>query len=192
MNDRALNEVGPPSTEVFNPEGDLSGGAWIAFHPAARLESPLADRKALVIITAFSLLITVLSFASHSIALLTLSSRPTVEVISLILLGTVVTCVIIGGGTAWAAFTTPAPPLPRVFSHFRDIAAANLDDYIRQMGRLDSRQSLEAILIYNHCFAIQTHVKFQRVRHSLTCLRLAMKAWMILMLLVAVADRIHL
>ena len=188
MNDHAA----PVSPDVTSPEGDLSGGAWIAFHPAARLESPLADRKALVIITAFSLLITVLSFASHAIGQLTLNSSWKIETISLILLGTVVGAVIIGGGTAWAAFTTPAPPLPHVLSHFRDIAAVSNEEYARQMCQIDSRQSLEAILIYNHCFAIQTRLKFLRVRHALTCLHWAMKAWIFLMLLVAVADRIHL
>ena len=162
------------------------GPGRLAYYTPVHDQPSLADRKAMFILAASGLILTVLLFFSHALeALLRGTGRG-----GAVALGTMLACVVVlvlaAALTAYVAYRLPLPPMPPSLAFFRDVAARPAADYASEMLALDHRKALRDVLHYNYSVATLAASKFRRVNRSLACLRVAIPLWMLLLLALAV------
>ena len=178
-----------PDPAAHDSDEDLAavlGPARLAYFTPVFEQPSLADRKAMFILGASGLLVTVLLFFSQSLqALAHASGRP-----GTLALGVAVFCVVAlvltAAFTAYTAYTKPLPPMPPTLVLFREVSDKDADAYVRAMYDLDHRRAMRDMLHYNYSVATQAAQKFRLVNRAIACLRLAIPLWMLLLLALAV------
>ena len=163
-----------------------AGPARLAYFTPVHEQPTLADRKAMFILGASGLMVSVLLFFSHSLDTMVRSTGGVARAAALLALFTVGALVLAAAVTAYFAYTRGLPPMPATFAWFRDVADTTLDDYARRMHALDHPAALREMLHYNYSVAAQAARKFRLVNRSLRCLRIAIPLWMVLLLALAV------
>ena len=181
----APNDNRPAESAAGDP-ASVFGPARLAYFTPVFEQPTLADRKAMFIIGASSLLLTVLLFFSNSLQAMTRGAgRPGSALLVLILLS-VVALVLTAAFNAYVAYTLPIPPMPPSLALFREVCSRPLDEYAAAMRSLDHRRAMRDMLHYNYSIASQAAGKFRLVNRALACLRLAIPLWMLLLLVLAV------
>ena len=165
---------------------EVLGPARLAYFTPVHDQPILADRKAMFILGASGLMVSVLLFFTQSIEKLSRSGGALASAALLALLALVVVPVLVAAVNAYRAYIRPLPPMPDTLAWFRTVAARRPDDYRTQILALDHPAALRSILHYNYSVASQAAHKFRLVNLSLACLRIAIPLWMVLLLIVAV------
>ena len=160
--------VNPPTQPILGP-------ARLAYFTPVHEQPTLADRKAMFILGASGLMVSVLLFFSHSIEALVRSSG-----------GLGGTIVLTAAVTAYYSYTRGLPAMPATFAWFRDVADTTLEDYSRGMHALDHPAALRGMLHYNYSAASLAARKFRLVNRAISLLRVAIPLWMVLLLVLAV------
>ena len=162
------------------------GPARLAYFTPVHDQPTLADRKAMFILAASGLILTVLLFFSHGLEALLRGTGSRGGPALAVLLGCVVVLVMAAALTAYVAYRFPLPAMPPSLALFREVAARPADAYAADMLALDHPAALRAVLHYNYSVAVQAAMKFRLVNRSLACLRVAIPLWMLLLLALAV------
>ena len=162
------------------------GPARLAYFTPVHDQPILADRKAMFILGASGLMVSVLLFFTQSIEKLSHSGGTFASAGLDVLLALVIVPVLFAAVNAYRAYIRPLPPMPDTLAWFRTVAARPADDYRTQILALDHPAALRDMLQYNYSVATQAAQKFGLVNLSLACLRVAIPLWMILLLIVAV------
>ena len=162
------------------------GPGRLAYFTPVHDQPSLADRKAMFILGASGLIVTVLLFFSQALGALLRESGRFGGVTLSALLGCVVVLVLAAALTAYVAYRRPLPPMPTTPAFFRDVAARPAETYAAEMLALDHRTALRDVLHYNYSVAALAAMKFRLVNRSLACLRIAIPLWMLLLLALAV------
>jgi hypothetical protein len=188
--ERAAGEVVRPVTTTPPQHPDDSaavvGPARLAYFTPVHDQPTLADRKAMFILAASGLILTVLLFFSHALEALLRGSGARSGPALAVLLGCVVVLVMAAALTAYVAYRLPLPAMPPTLAFFREVAARPAAAYAAEMLALDHPTALRAMLHYNYSVAVQAASKFALVNRSLACLRIAIPLWMLLLLALAV------
>lgn len=179
-----------PSTDTASHDPRLDaviGPARLAYFTPVHEQPTLADRKAMFILAASGLILTVLLFFSQSLERLVWGvGRPANQAIVLLLV-CVVAAVLIAARTAYSAYTRPLPPMPPTMAFFRNVAAAeSVEAYAAALEPYDHPSALRDVLHYNYSVATLAADKFRLVNRALSCLRVAIPLWMLLLLILAV------
>lgn len=173
---------------VHDPRPEaVIGPARLAYFTPVHEQPSLADRKAMFILAASGLLLTVLLFFSEPLERLVSGvGRPMNQAIVLLLV-CVVAAVLIAARTAYSAYTCPLPPMPPTLAFFRNVAAAeSVEAYAAALAQRDHPSALRDMLHYNYSVACLAAEKFRLVNRALSCLRVAIPLWMLLLLILAV------
>jgi hypothetical protein len=171
------------------PADDLTavlGPARLAYFTPVHDQPILADRKAMFILGACGLMVSVLLFFSHSLGALVRSGGRFGGAAALVALLALAALLLAAAVMAYYGYTRPVPPMPQSLAWFRHVAAAPPEEYARQMYALDHPAATRAMLHYNYSIASQAAYKFRLVNCSLRCLRIAIPLWMVLLLAMAV------
>ena len=168
------------------PAAAVVGGARLAYFAPVHEQPTLADRKAMFILGASGLMVSVLLFFSHSLDTLVRSSSGVVSAAIYLALLCVGTLVLTAAVTAYYSYTRGLPAMPPTFAWFRNVAQTSLADYSLRMLDLDHPAALRQVLHYNYSVASLAARKFRLVNRSIRCLRVAIPLWMILLLVLAV------
>lgn len=162
------------------------GPARLAYFTPVHEQPTLADRKAMFILGASGLMVTVLLFFAHSLEELVRSAgRPASTVLAALLLCVFVT-VLLAAFTAYAAYRRGLPPMPPTLAWFRNVAAETPEAYRHAMLSKDHPAALRDVLQYNYSVASLAAHKFRLVNRALIFLRIALPLWMLLLLILAV------
>jgi hypothetical protein len=162
------------------------GPARLAYFTPVHDQPSLADRKAMFILGASGLIVTVLLFFAHPLEELIRSvSRPTALALAILLLCLFV-MVLVAASTAYAGYRRGLQPMPPTLAWFRNVAAAPLEGYADTMRSKDHPAALRDMLHYNYSVASLAAEKFRLVNRALSCLRIALPLWMLLLLILAV------
>jgi hypothetical protein len=162
------------------------GPARLAYFTPVHEQPTLADRKAMFILGASGLMVSVLLFFSYSIENLVRARGGFTAAAVVAALVTVAALVLTAAVTAYYSYTRSLPPMPPTFAWFRNVAETSLDDYSRRMHALDHPAALRGMLHYNYSVASLAARKFRLVNRSIRCLRVAIPLWMVLLLVLAV------
>jgi hypothetical protein len=165
---------------------EVIGPARLAYFTPVHDQPILADRKAMFILGASGLMVSVLLFFTQSIEKLANSGGAVESAGLLALLALVVVPVLVAAVNAYRAYIRPLPQMPDTLAWFRAVAARAPEVYRTQILALDHPTALRGILHYNYSVASQAAHKFRLVNRSLACLRIAIPLWMVLLLIVAV------
>jgi hypothetical protein len=172
------------------PEADelatVLGPARLAFFTPVFEQPTLADRKAMFILGASGLLVTVLMFFAPPLQSLARYAGRPAGVILMVAVLCVIALVLTAAVMAYIAYTRPLPPMPPTLALFREVSAREADAYVAAMYALDHRRAMRDMLHYNYSIATQAAGKFRLVNRSLACLRFAIPLWMMLLLVLAV------
>ena len=174
------------STEHDDDLAAVLGPARLAYFTPVFEQPTLADRKAMFILGASGLLVTVLMFFAPSLQTLARSASRPATLVLLASVGCVIALVLMAALTAYFAYTRPLPPMPPTLALFREVSAKDPDAYVAAMHALDHRQAMREMLHYNYSIATQAAAKFRLVNRSIVCLRVAIPLWMVLLLVLAV------
>ena len=168
------------------PPAAVIGPARLAYFTPVHEQPTLADRKAMFILGASGLMLTVLLFFAHSLEdLVRAAGRPVSILLAALLLCVFVT-VLLAAFTAYAAYRRGLPPMPPTLAWFRNVAAETPDTYRHAMLSKDHPAALRDVLHYNYSVASLAAHKFRVVNRALTFLRVALPLWMLLLLILAV------
>ena len=162
------------------------GPARLAFFTPVFEQPTLADRKAMFILGASGLLVTVLIFFAPPLQSLARHSGRPVGLALMVAVLCVIALVLTAAVMAYVAYTRPLPPMPPTLALFREVSARDADAYVAAMYALDHRRAMRDMLHYNYSIATQAAGKFRLVNRSLACLRVAIPLWMMLLLVLAV------
>jgi pycsar effector protein len=179
-----MNETAPQP-----PDPDLAaviGPARLAYFTPVHEQPTLADRKAMFILAASGLIATVLLFFAHPFEAMVRSVGGVAGAALVALLLCVAALILVAAMTAYTAYRRPLPPMPPTLAFFRDVAASPLEAYAAAVRTLDHRRAVRDMLHYNYSVATQAARKFRLVNRALSCLRLAIPLWMLLLLVLAV------
>jgi hypothetical protein len=147
----------------------------------------LADRKAMFILGASGLILTVLLFFAQSLERLVRGVEGPAGMGIVVILLCVVAFVLAGARTAYSSYTRQLPPMPPTMAFFRNVAAAeSVEAYAEALARHDHPSALRDMLHYNYSIATLAAEKFRRVNRAIACLRIAIPLWMLLLLILAV------
>jgi len=171
---------------MVTEEQDFPGGARLAYFTPVFEQPTLADRKAMFILAASGLLVTVLLFFSPSLQHLAHSAGRPGAVLLVAALVCVVALVLAAALMAYVAYARGLPPMPPTLAMFRDIGTKDPDAYVASMHALDHPRAMRDMLHYNYSVAAQAAAKFRLVNRSLACLRVGIPLWMLLLLILAV------
>lgn len=181
------------STTETSPVGDSDDGiaavlgpARLAYFTPVHEQPSLADRKAMFILAASGLMVSVLLFFSQSLNTLVRSAGGAAAAAAFLALAAVGALVLLAAVTAYFAYTRGLPPMPRTLAFYRDVAGAPLAGYAAEMHALDHPAAMRSVLHYNHAVATLAARKFRLVNRSLRLLRVAIPLWMLLLLVLAV------
>ena len=164
----------------------IPGGARLAFFTPVFEQPTLADRKAMFILGASGLMMTVLLFFSQALQAVARQGGKPAAAVLVAALACVVALVLTAAVTAYVAYRLPLPPMPHTLALFREVGARSLDEYLEAMHALTVRQAMRNILHYNYGVATQAAGKFRLVNRAIACLRVAIPLWMVLLLVLAV------
>ena len=168
------------------PPAAVIGPARLAYFTPVHEQPTLADRKAMFILGASGLVVTVLLFFAHPLeGLIRSAGRPASFGLAGLLLCVFVT-VLLAAFTAYAAYRKTLPPMPPTLAWFRNVAGESPDAYRRAMLSKDHPAALRDILHYNYSVATLAAAKFRLVNRALSFLRVALPLWMLLLLILAV------
>ena len=162
------------------------GPARLAYFTPVHDQPILADRKAMFILGASGLMVSVLLFFSHPLGMLARAAGAAASLLVLALLACVGALVIVSAVVAYFAYTRPLPAMPDTLALFRNVAARSPGQYRDQMLGLDHPAALRGMLHYNYSVASLAARKFRLVNRSLACLKVAIPLWMLLLLALAV------
>ena len=162
------------------------GAARLAYFTPVHEQPTLADRKAMFILGASGLMVSVLLFFSHAIESLVLGHRGFAAAAVVVTVLSVAVLVLTAAVTAYYSYTRSLPAMPPTLAWFRNVAETSLDDYSRRMHALDHPAALRGMLHYNYSVASLAARKFRLVNRSIRCLRVAIPLWMVLLLVLAV------
>jgi hypothetical protein len=172
-----------------SPADDLDavvGPARLGYFTPVHDQPILADRKAMFILGASGLMVSVLLFFSGSLGTLVRGRGAGTGLAAAAAVCAVALLVLAAAVMAYYAYTRPVPAMPPNFAWFRSIAGTSRDGYEHGMRALDHPAALRGILHYNYSIACQAACKFRLVNRSLKCLRVAIPLWMLLLLVLAV------
>jgi hypothetical protein len=105
-----------------------------------------------------------------------------------ILLPVLVILLLISAFYSYRATRTGIPDMPLSAAYFKHIARQPLGEYQAFAIELTHPEALRAMLHYNYSVAQQATLKFSRVERSLRFMRVAILLWILLLLVIAVAD----
>ena len=179
-----VNGSSPPAAVASGAA--LLGPARLAYFTPVHEQPSLADRKAMFILAASGLMVSVLLFFSHSLNVLITARGGAARAAALVALAAVVGLVLTAAVTAYYSYTRSLPAMPHTLAWFRNVAATPSADYSRQMRALDHPAAVRGMLHYNYSVASLAARKFRLVNRSLRCLRVAIPLWMLLLLVLAV------
>lgn len=165
--------IGPARLAYFTPTGELS---------------PLSERKAVFLLAASGLIGTVIIFFLPRLAELIAAPNRIVALSIVGLIPVFLVALLGAAGYAYLAVTTGIPEMPRSPAFFKHIAQISPEEYEEVVKRLSHREALQAMLHYNYSISQQAVRKFRRVQQSLRWMRVAILLWILLLLIVAVAD----
>jgi hypothetical protein len=165
--------LGPARLAYFTPTGELS---------------PLSERKAVFLLAASGLIATVLFFFLPRLAALVVGQSRFVALAVLLILPSLVTLVLAAAWFSYRAMRTGIPDMPSSAAYFQHVVRTSFEEYERHVKGLTHRDALRAILNYNYSVARQAVLKFRRVELSLRFMRAAILLWIILLLIVAIAE----
>ena len=181
--------VTTPADSQPGPDTRLAaviGPARLAYFTPVHEQPTLADRKAMFILGASGLIVTVLLFFAHPLeGLIRSAGRPVSFALATLLLCIFVT-VLLAAFTAYAAYRKALPPMPPTLAWFRNVAGETAEAYARAMLAKDHPAALRDMLQYNYSVAALAAAKFRLVNRALSCLRVALPLWMLLLLILAV------
>ena len=175
--------VSPTESETIDT---VPGGARLAYFTPVFEQPTLADRKAMFILGASGLMVTVLMFFSQSIQALAHRAGGSGTLALVVALACVVALVLTAAVTAYVAYRMPLPSMPTTLALFREVSSRGPDDYVAAMHALTHRRAMRDMLHYNYSVAIQAAGKFRLVNRAIACLRVAIPLWMTLLLVLAV------
>jgi hypothetical protein len=178
----------PPTSRDFGSPaaaGDVRGAARLAYFTPVHEQPTLADRKAMFILGASGLMVSVLLFFSHSLYTLAQSGGAAARAAVFGALVAVGILVVIAAVIAYYSYTRSLPQMPPTFAWFRNVGATTVDEYSRHMLALDHPAALREMLHYNYSVASLAARKFRLVNRSIRCLRVAIPLWMVLLLTLA-------
>ena len=176
--------TGQPTTR--DGTAGVIGPARLAYFTPVHEQPTLADRKAMFILAASGLMVSVLLFFSHSLHALVTAGGTITRVGAFAMLVSVAVLVLTAAVTAYYSYTRSLPAMPPTLAWFRNVAATPLAEYSRQIRALDHPAALRAMLHYNYSVASLAARKFRLVNRAIRCLRVAIPLWMVLLLAVAV------
>ena len=162
------------------------GPARLAYFTPVHEQPTLADRKAMFILGASGLMVSVLLFFSQPLHTLVRTSGSAGSKTVFAALFAVAALVLTAAVTAYYSYTRSLPAMPPTFAWFRNVAAVTLDEYSGRMLALDHPAALREMLHYNYSVASLAARKFRLVNRSIRCLRVAIPLWMVLLLVLAV------
>lgn len=178
--------VTTPDTTGCSDLSALLGPARLAYFTPVHEQPTLADRKAMFILGASGLMVSVLLFFSHSLETLVRESGGAARMIVFVALAAVGALVLTAAVTAYFSYTRALPAMPHTFAWFRNVAATSPADYADRMLALDHPAALREMLHYNYSVASLAARKFRLVNRAIGCLRVAIPLWMLLLLVLAV------
>lgn len=173
------------------PDPDIHavlGPARLAYYTPTGELSPLAERKAVFLLGASGLIGTVMIFFLPRLAELIDSPSRVLSVTVILILPVLLVLLLAAAWFSYRAVTTGIPDMPDSPAYFRHVAGRSLEEYERQVRRLTHPEALRAILHYNYSIAQQAVRKFEHVKRSLRCMRVAILLWILLLLIIAIAD----
>lgn len=180
--------IGAPAVNNRDDIPAVLGPARLGYFTPVHDQPILADRKAMFILGASSLMASVLLFFSQSLGTLAHSRGDAVGLVAVAALVGLGVLVLSAAAMAYYAYTRPVPPMPPSFAWFRTIADTSRDEYELKVRALDHAAALRDILHYNYSIAEQATIKFRFVNRSLRCLRVAIPIWMLLLLAAALCG----
>jgi len=166
--------------------GSVLGPARLAYFTPVFEQPTLADRKAMFILGASGLLVTVLMFFAPPLQALAGFAGKPAGVVLMVAVLCVIALVLTAAVTAYLAYTRPLPAMPPTLALFREVGGRDADAYVAAMYALDHRRAMRDMLHYNYSIATQAAAKFRLVNRSLACLHIAIPMWMMLLLVLAV------
>lgn len=178
--------VTTPDTTGGSDLSALLGPARLAYFTPVHEQPTLADRKAMFILGASGLMVSVQLFFSTSLERLVRESGSASRIAVFIALATVGALVLAAAGTAYFSYTRALPAMPHTFAWFRNVAVTSATDYADRMLALDHPAALREMLHYNYSVASLAARKFRLVNRAISCLRIAIPMWMLLLLVLAV------
>jgi hypothetical protein len=168
------------------PAPSYLGAARLAYFTPVHEQPSLADRKAMFILAASGLMVSVLLFFSGPLGVLVRSTGGAVGAAAMVALFVVAALVLSAAVTSYYSYTRPLPPMPPTLAWFRNVAELQRDEYSTQMHALNHPAAMRWMLHYNYSVASQAARKFRLVNRALKCLRVAIPLWMVLLLALAV------
>jgi hypothetical protein len=175
-----------PAVQIYPDLAAVIGPARLAYFTPVHEQPTLADRKAMFILAASGLIATVLLFFGEALEEMVRSAGAAAAGALVLALLCVAGLVLASAVMAYTAYRRPLPPMPPTLALFRDVAASPLETYAAALRGLDHRRAMRDMLHYNYSVASLAAHKFRLVNRSLACLRLAIPAWMLLLLALAV------
>lgn len=151
----------------------MLGPLRLALCTPIREYPPLADRKAVSILTINGLMLTVTVFFTGAI-----NDQVHVDALFVAVL-TIATAIAFALSAfaaciyAFRALVYPMPPTPDGLTFYRHIAQRPREEYVAEALTIDDHALLRQMLDYNYTLAVLSQVKFQLIGQSIRCSRLA-------------------
>lgn len=164
------------------------GALRLAFFTPVREYPPLADKKAVILLAAESLMVSVLLAFSHTLTELMSAGSAPVAALTAAVLTALGVFVVLGVWFAFESLHVPVPPMPDSLAFFPHICQRTREEYRRQVLGLDYDQALGAMLHYNYSYAVLSVRKFRLVNRAVACVRAAFGLWIVLLVLIATAG----
>jgi hypothetical protein len=143
----------------------------------------LADRKATFVIGAGGLLLSTTLFL---VMPLDQFLRPGVWPALTLVLSFALGCLtLVAIRIAYRCYTMPVPIPPDNLLFFQNIAAGPLAAYADTLEASTAWDALHDVLDYNYTMAKLGAAKYRLTGHALTCLRIAIPLWMLLLVLIS-------
>jgi Family of unknown function (DUF5706) len=189
---RAAENASPSLPDEPSASGGVNEpAANLAFRTPLQEHAPAADTKAAAILTALSIMFTVLAKLGAPLAPM-LRGESGGGASTWSLLGMIVTWALLSGfvglslGAIWQAFRTFSPRFPNAppsLAFFQDIAKLSRAEYLDKVSTLSDDEALRHILVYNHNLSRICVEKFVEARRALKLFEGAFVCWLLLLLL---------
>ena len=183
MSHLRLTTSDEPLDELPSPP-NAAAVRFAAFTPMNE-QPALADRKATFVIGAGGLLLSTMLFLITPLAEFARAGPWPALPLGLALALSCVTLVAMR--TAYRCYTLAAPPARSANPlFFQNIALVWLPEYAGTVRSADSGEALRHVVEFNHTMAVLAAEKYRLAGRALTCLRVAIPLWIVLLTVIAV------
>lgn len=177
------------SVETTAPSApDRPAYAGLVLYTQVRTYPTVADQKAVALLAAAGLMVSVLIFLSEPLG--TVMSGPGVSraLLAMAALPPLVALLVTAVWHATRCLFLAAPAMPPTLAFYADIARGEREEYLAAMRSLGYGRALRELLTFHHAVALLCVTKFRSVERGITCLRLAFFLWLLLLLHVTLSG----